>query len=510
MSIPSLQHLVLEKLQLEASQPIDVAISVFSNLPPPPDEQFVSLSDSNPEILLSPDVFEESFSLFLALPTPSPSQLADIRVLLTKAATCDPGSLPRSLCIACADRQVHVPTRVVQVWPCIHTLIRLSLAWVKIINNLISLSDSSTPSGSLASKLLDQMTTLSLDSPVPNSHLRHLRTSDLPILIQDAWLSDDHINAGVELINWHPERAQGVYALNSYFVDYLRRQFERSATYPATCMTKLDRLITSLDVNELLIPLHLPSHWVLLHINIPLRCYSYTDTLNLGERSAPPVTIDLINHWLSSLLDLPIVLTSSSRQFGVGAQLDSSSCGVAVMSTMAYYALGGLHCVWTQAATMEHRLVWAICFTSTVEGLDLPVLDIFLEDLDDDSYPDSHSDSIGSELENPPSYHVHRSRSKNLKQTTLPFKSIPRDEHYFAQETRRYLDSLAGREVRLAHLEHLDAQRKAEKRERDRNRKREKRARQKKARQEAEAARRDGLTTQLYKCYFFSPKSAKA
>ncbi|KAG9078917.1 hypothetical protein FRC06_008048, partial [Ceratobasidium sp. 370] len=42
---------------------------------------------------------------------------------------------------------------------------------------------------------------------------------------------NDRINASVEPIDSHPDRAHGVHAQSTHFIDFLRRQFARSPTY---------------------------------------------------------------------------------------------------------------------------------------------------------------------------------------------------------------------------------------------------------------------------------------
>ncbi|KAG9122254.1 hypothetical protein FRC07_001460 [Ceratobasidium sp. 392] len=508
MSAALIQQRILEQLQLEAAQPVDIAAACFSSVPPPPTNQFVSLCASKPTVFTSLDTFDHSYTLFLTLPIPNPSQLSEIRDSISQASSQSPASPGQSLRITHSNGQTYVPLWIIQIWPHLHALIRHCLAWANATSTLSMLAGSSDRVGSLASELLERIPTIPLDSSTPNSILQHFRTSHLPVLIQDKWLSDDHIDASAELVNWHPERKQGVRALNSHFINYLRRQFDRSPTYPALHLTSLDRLIIGSSINELLVPVHLPSHWVLLYVNIDLRSYSYTDTLDLADTVAPPATINLVNRWLSGLLGLTISLTPLPRPFGVGAQLDSSSCGVAVMSTMAHYALGGSHQAWTQSSTIEHRLAWAICLSSPVDELDLPVFETFLEDLDDESNPgapcqgvckpictSSTADSSDSEPEvlpqqSPPP------RAK-LRQTTLPFKSIPYSE-WRIQEKRRHADRLAEREDEASRIAHLELRKRLERREWERDRKRAQRARQKRARKAAkEANRRDADMQQI-------------
>ncbi|KAG8692274.1 hypothetical protein FRC09_011339 [Ceratobasidium sp. 395] len=497
MSVDLLSH-VLEQLQCDAAQPVDVAIPRFCNIPPPPEALFITLSGSYPTIFTSLDTLGESLDSLLALPAPSPSQLAELRQLTDEATSHHPISTPTSLCITHSNSRTYVPVWTVQVWLRLHTLIRLALSWIEVMSSLVAFSETASNAESLATTLFDRMSTLAFDSATPNSVLRHLRTSHLPTLILNKWLSDEHIDASVELINWHPDRSPGVQAVSSYFIDYMRRQFDRSPRYPASRLTALDKLVMDSVVTELLVPLHLPSHWVLLHVNIGLQSYSFTDTLDLGEVSAPPETIRLLNRWLSGLLGYGVTLAASPRVFGVGPQFDSSSCGVAVMSSMAHYALGGTYRAWTQSTAMQHRMAWAIRFSNPTINLNPSTPETFLEDLDDpndDAASTSSSHTSICAASTTPSSNVSSIDDSEqplppptlrvpLRQTTLPFQSISRSD-WLAQEKRRYVDRAAERQDDLARSERLSAQKKAKRREYERNRKRVRRARQKAARRAA-------------------------
>ncbi|KAG8792735.1 hypothetical protein FRC12_005028 [Ceratobasidium sp. 428] len=482
---------VVERLQLEATQTVETAVARFINIPSPPETQFITISNTSPTVFTSLDILNKSLDFFFTLPSPSPSQLAEVRELLGQASSQHPPMTPMSLCVTTLESscRVYLPTWIVQIWPRLHSFIQLALAWDKAILSLIELSDSSDNAGSLALLLLNRVLALSFDSPTPNSVLQHIRTSHLPTLIQTSWLSDNHLDAASELINWHPNCMLGVRALNTHFLDYMRRQFTRSPTYLASRLTNLDRLVMESTVTELLIPFHQPSHWVLLHVDIAHRRYSFTDTLDLGKTLAPPVTIGLLNRWLTSLLGLDIVLAPPPRAFGVGPQFDSSSCGVAVMSTMAYYALDD-----SEASPNP------------------PAPETFLEDLSDDTEGSTlsacsnamdSSSTISSDFSlgdgSGPSYAPTTPirpppTQTPLRQSTLPFRSIPCSE-WLAQEKRKYADRLVERQDKVARFEQLKSQKKAKRRQYERNRKRVRRAQQKKVRAAAQAAKKLALDT---------------
>ncbi|KAG9073760.1 hypothetical protein FRC06_011168, partial [Ceratobasidium sp. 370] len=140
---------------------------------------------------------------------------------------------------------------------------------------------------------------------------------------------------------------------------------------------------------------------------------------------------------------------------------------------MAHYALQGPYQAWTQSSAQEHRLAWALRFSSPADNPDLPIFDTYLEDLGSGSDDETTASPVpnpicvsttmdfsDSELadcpKKPPPPHT------KLRQTTLPFKSIPYDE-YMAQEKRQYADRLAERENECAHFEYLELQKKAKK-----------------------------------------------
>jgi Ulp1 family protease len=198
-----------------------------------------------------------------------------------------------------------------------------------------------------------------LDSLVPS--LDPLCTSRLPSLITDSWLSDEHINAGCDFVNHHPHCPSNLRVLHSFFLGSLQsRSRRRQSAAPMGHARALDTPIAHGTVNELLIPVHRPSHWALLYLDLITRCYVYVDSLSPESNAVPWSSINPINEWLSEVFNRDVVLAPGSRPFILGAQSDSHSCGVAVLSSMAYYALGGDFLPWFQHSAKEHRLRWAL------------------------------------------------------------------------------------------------------------------------------------------------------
>jgi hypothetical protein len=271
-----------------------------------------------------------------------------------------------SIAISYASQTFCLPPWVLKLWPCLHTIISHCWSWAKAKTMLLQLSNTAGGCKDLAQDMLNQLSMIPVDSTIPA--LTPFRTSDLPDLLCDTWLSDDHINAGSEFITLHPSCLPSIRVLNSFFIEHLRRNFERSSTWSPRCSTKLDNQVASRTVTDLLIPVHCPSHWTFLYVNIAARCYSYADTLQVETYHAPWSTIDLINRWLSGVLSSNILLLPSPRPFALGKQCDSHSCGVAVLSSIAHYALGGVFQPWTQQSTKEHRLQWALWLSNPTVG----------------------------------------------------------------------------------------------------------------------------------------------
>jgi Ulp1 family protease len=182
--------------------------------------------------------------------------------------------------------------------------------------------------------------------------------ADLTTLLGQDWITDAQINASGEYINSHAGRSPSIQVRHSYFLGSLAFHFNPSLPWVPRSPRPLDKLISDGKITELIIPVHCRNHWTLLYINIPVQAYVYTDTLNIQFTHAPHSCIRLIDWWLSSVLHRSCVLTNLPRPFSVGAQSDGSSCGVAVMTTMAHVALGSQFHAWSQELTTGDRMDW--------------------------------------------------------------------------------------------------------------------------------------------------------
>ncbi|KAG8679375.1 hypothetical protein FRC11_003810, partial [Ceratobasidium sp. 423] len=180
-----------------------------------------------------------------------------------------------------------------------------------------------------------------------------------------------------------------------------------------------------------MIPIHLPGHWTLLAVNLLNKTYSYTDTLDLAKEKAPPEILANIEWWLSSVLDLPHSLRSVPRHFETDKQLDSISCGIAVMTTMSHIALSTPS--WRQSQAAALRMEWFMKLTrasgshkvnneTTLVALPSQSSSVeYLELSDSDSVP-------GTVHQEPPSpCSVTKTPAKQFKQSKLLFPKAEDD-----------------------------------------------------------------------------------
>lgn len=490
---------ILDKLACTAALPVGSAISCFSQRLSATCLPSISLSGSICTYFTCADTLKTSYNLWLALPVPSLLQLSQLRQELAEAQA---GSLPaRSLEISHASQRIYLPVYVVNLWPRLSTIIHHCKAWVDARSTLLQLANSNEDSMPLALDMLNCLSIIGVDSPIPA--LLYFRTSHLPNLITNSWLFDDHINAGAHFINQHPRRKPSVYVFDTFWIPHLRSNLARYADGALPCSSVADSLVISGTANELLIPVHQPSHWTHLYVNVTRRSYSFCDSLNPSNTSAPRKYITLLNGWLSGILGFSVALLPAARPFELGRQTDGHSCGVAVLSTMACYALGHPFQPWSQSQAKLHRLNWALWLSSTLLPVDSENSSSSIAELPSPapSSPPSISvhNSLVSSMDNslsssgfsddapptmPPvltSWHNATPAKPPLRQTKLPFQSIPRRD-WQAQEKRRYSDRKDEREQQMVLLERHKAQEEMERCQYNRDRKRDQRTRQKGAR----------------------------
>ncbi|CEL59119.1 hypothetical protein RSOLAG1IB_12252 [Rhizoctonia solani AG-1 IB] len=463
--IEDFSALILSKLSLEATVPVTLALTRFAHAPTPPKARFVCVSFSPPTNLQSTNTIESCYDLWRALPVPNAGQLTELRHNLSNLSTTSVSNPPLSLELVYASHKIRIPLWSLDLWPTLQSHINICRLWDSAKNRLIELVSKDNNAG-LATQLLDQIANLPVNVQLPNLPL--FRTSYIPDLIQDSWLSDDHINAGIEFINSHPHRRPTIYALNSFFPLHLERAFERSQLWCPRRPPLLDSWVTSRSIVELLIPVHRPGHWTLLHVDIKSRHYSYCDTINPATIQASQPLISLINCWLGELLGVSISLSSSPRRFPLGQQFDGHSCGVAILSTLANVAISGAFLPWSQKTALEHRLNWSFYFVNSAshpKGMTHPQskvlskqVEVVLDDL------------------KPPAPVVRKTAL--LVQSKLNFKPMSREE-WLAQKKQEYVERCEERKDRVEKIKLKQARKLMDNREDAKMRKRAERARKK-------------------------------
>ncbi|KAF8706731.1 Ulp1 protease family, C-terminal catalytic domain, partial [Rhizoctonia solani] len=364
-SYKEISTLIFGRLAVEISMPVESAVDRFAHAPQLlPDYAPISLSTASPTIFSSPHDFDAFFDQWLAMPIPPQKQLLklskylhDIKAYSAFASVV----LPRSFKILDSSGTVYAPLWIPHVWISLRRFISQVRSWSAVINELKRASQSPCAHSDIASIALAGLNALEVDGPI--SALKPFRTHSLTRFRNNKKLSDEHINTGGQYINSHPNRLQTLHVLDSHFLRYLESQLPNlsiSTTHGRSHSVGL--LIARKAVNELFIPVDRSSHWTLIHANIQSQTYSNADTLCPENLSGSESTIQLINHWLSIVCGKQIVLKPVARPFPLSKQTDSTSCGVAVLSTMAHYALQGTSVfdAWDQSASYIHRLKWLL------------------------------------------------------------------------------------------------------------------------------------------------------
>ncbi|KEP45298.1 hypothetical protein V565_290610, partial [Rhizoctonia solani 123E] len=397
----------LELLNTEALLSVNLAVARFTHTVAPPASGDLYIAYNAANLFASTPVFKADYNLWLSIPVPSAPQLTTLREALA-TAICKSPTTQFSIAIVSGLHTVYAPTWVLNLWPRLRTLIQHSKAWLKASDLLEKCTGSDGTMQRLALELVSRLTSLPLDSPIPG--FSYLQTSDLPDLLCNEWLSDEHINAGGEFINAHPSCKPNIRVLNSFFI------------------------ISTGVVNQLLILINLPSHWAFIFVDVSLRTYSYFDTLAPAQISVPQTCIGLLHPRNPS----PLICSSIATRVAL------------LPSNMVAHAISGSNQfpMWTQATAAEHRLRWGIHFLHPSINLSGPIgpftLDVNVEDLVEKGFnpaapfdnfeaplcpPDSGKPPVELSLRFP-------ANTTRLKQSLLPFKRISHDE-WHAQETKR-------------------------------------------------------------------------
>ncbi|QRV92811.1 Ulp1 protease family, carboxy-terminal catalytic domain protein [Ceratobasidium sp. AG-Ba] len=504
----ALRVLVLNRINLGSSLPVSSALNKFG-YSPSPTNNYIELSDIPPTLFTAPSNINSSFDIWIQIPVPNILHRSAVHNAIAQASEEFPG-VEISLEVTYHSGVVHLPLWIMDIWPTLGTLAFHCREWASARSDLLRIASNGLDMGLLAQEILQELEYIPLNAVVPA--LNPFRTSHLSELIMDTWLSDDHINAGCDFVNGHPSCPTHIRVLNSFFLAFLRRRFERSAELQHRALP-LDALIADGAVRELLIPVHRPSHWALLYVDLVTWQYAYIDSMSPNVNSIPDSVINPINAWISALFNRDLALRPGVRPFPLGMQQDSHSCGVAVLSSIAYYALGGeVFQPWSQDSTKFHRLQWTLALLRPNEHhntsnhlyydqdeselCDIPSSEIVF----DSAYtPSSCSASPTVSTLDTPTVLVCSDFGSNTAQNTvsssnrpftkpqliqskLPFKTISRAERD-AQDSRRFYERQEERE-RVAERHKLAAEKKKlARRKQDRDRKRAERAQKKALRQ---------------------------
>ncbi|KAG9118714.1 hypothetical protein FRC07_006642 [Ceratobasidium sp. 392] len=378
---PTIAH-ILHMLQNELSQPVFLSLSCLHldlEIAPPP----VLIHEPDRAELTTSELLQEVdriFESWIALPCPSFTQITDLEKQLRFIPSIEHASY--SVQVSHPTRTLCLPVFFLNCYPTLSTLKRYCMAWSNAIAWLNSLSGLDGRFSHLSLECMQRMTLVPLHQKHPA--IPDFFSSDLSLLLSSAWLTDAQINAAGDYINSHLGRTPHLRVLHSHFLGSLALYFNPSRPWSPRRPRLIDRLLADGQITQLLIPVYQHRHWSFIFGDLTLNTYVHTDTLHLESTRAPDSCIQLLNWWLSSVLNRPVVLTNVPRMFDVTPQTDGHSCGVAVMTSMAHIALSSRFTSWSQESTTGERMDW---FLRLSEGLILsPILDeypVFDVDFDD-------------------------------------------------------------------------------------------------------------------------------
>ncbi|KAK7017561.1 hypothetical protein VNI00_018575 [Paramarasmius palmivorus] len=259
------------------------------------------------------------------------------------------------------------PSERLPMW-CVELLKRLNYievrmeAWSKSINWLRSFANQDSGFTELIATAEASLVHIPYHLAVPGfSPAVNFNTVQLPTLLSNEWLHDEHINAGAELIMQRMDSSERTRIANCYLIPALRAMRSRSDGYNPRHLSELDRLIHKNELDILYIPYHNgQDHWTLIQVDLQTRQLSYGDSLH-PFAVIPRTAAETLNWWLEALEPLDSTLTSRSygvslRRFPYPIQKDGNSCGVVVLSTLAHLLLGTEP--WTPEIRHTERINW--------------------------------------------------------------------------------------------------------------------------------------------------------
>ncbi|QRV77889.1 Ulp1 protease family, carboxy-terminal catalytic domain protein [Ceratobasidium sp. AG-Ba] len=472
----------LARIKVECTCSVSSFQTRFWCLTPP--ARSPALCASAPELFTSLNSvsFDSLYNLWLLIPIPSSEQLTLLRE--SRENTALPGC--HSILVHRPpgfDHDLLLPIWMINCWTRLRTLLAYSKSWL-IGKDWLHHPAQQDRLKTTAEQCLTYLSSIPLHTSIPA--FLGLVTSRLPNFLGQNWLSDEEMNAGAHGINNHPDMPNSARMLNTHFIGNLALHRQRSAVWNPSHPRPVDTMIADGRLDNLYMIVHQHNHWTFMRINVPAGQYQYTDSMDLHNLYAPAECVNLLNWWMSSVLSRPISLTPLPRSFNADLQLDSHSCGFAVLQNIAHMALGSKFRPWLQSSASLIRMKLFLWVASGYmhqddgHGQTTPLLDfdpdesIYTESgvtssiqspplsPDHTSLPDSLLSPFGissspavsptqsdisnygthateiSECNSEPSEDTPRTQSgPRLVQTQLPFKKISRME-YDAQEHERF------------------------------------------------------------------------
>ena len=196
----------------------------------------------------------------------------------------------------------------------------------------------------------------------------HITTEDLARFLSDEWLNDDMINAGADYISRQLGRSSRSRIVNCLLSQSLQNMRALVQQYMPRKPTRLDKEISAGLVDILYLPLHVfGNHWTLLRVDLVEGTFIYHDSLR-PLATPPQATIDLITWWLDSILpdSRRMTFRLAEDTFTIPSQGDDHSCGIVILSTLAWILLHYNH--WSQETAAAERMEWFIRLSSTVRA----------------------------------------------------------------------------------------------------------------------------------------------
>ncbi|KAJ7736423.1 hypothetical protein B0H16DRAFT_1730764 [Mycena metata] len=236
----------------------------------------------------------------------------------------------------------------------------------------------------------DMLDVIPWDSTVPGlSRSVHLTSQDLAQFLSAEWLNDEMINAGVDYILRRLEPGSRVRILNCLFIQALGNARAQATTWAPATWSPIEKAIRAGDVDVVYFPLHVSgNHWTLLKIDIVAKTIQYADSLH---GLAPRDEVALVQWWLKSLLSHSEDFVLIEPTFPYPRQYDSHSCGIIVLSTLAYLLLN--YDLWSSERAQCERMEWFLRLSEAfADGDDNDDYEIV-----DSDYPDSRGNATTPE-----------------------------------------------------------------------------------------------------------------